>query len=171
MAVRVSARESSREIRTAILAYKQLSRDLRRELNAEVRDFSDLWKHEIAARSRGDIDSRVFTGGARIKAGNPPVFLAANSKRKVTRSRPGIVPIRHWRGYEYGANPRRSTYARRSKNGGSHQVTRQANRHLPPPSRTGRTLGPAVRELIPMIAQRWAKMTIAKFLDALEEGR
>lgn len=172
MAVRVSARDSSIEIRTAVLAYKQLTRELRSDLNKEVRGFSDLWRHHVDSGIRTNLQRRILGAGVRIKAGNPAQLIAANSKRSISRGRSGgLVPIQHWRGLEYGSRPAYSTYDRRSSKGNSHKVKRRANMHLPARQGRGYVLGPAVRELLPLLASRWARMTIAKFLDALEEGR
>lgn len=169
--IRVSAKQSAVEIRTAILAMRRLPADLRRDMNSNVRTvFNPVWQEEIGYYTQDPLD-QIFLKGARIKTGNPPTLIAAASKRKITKSGGGLIPVQHWAGFEYGAKRGKRPYARVSKLGTRHKVERDTTRHLRSRTTEGRVLGRAMVSILPRISSYWSKSVIASLLDAMEEGR
>lgn len=168
----VSIKDSSVELRTAVLATKQFGKDLRREVNAWTRqEFDAVWKREVASAVFGaGAPMHVMNQGVRMKAGNPPQFQAGGIKRQVSgkRSGGGLRPYLHWPGFEYGANPHETVYTRKSKLGKVHTVKRDASRHLPKRTKNGRAYGPAAAAFIPRVISGWSQYVIRAFMEALE---
>lgn len=170
--LRVSAKDATVEMRTAILAMRRIPTDLRRDLNKNMREtFNPEWKKEISTHLTDRTD-QLFLKGARLKSGNPPAFVAAASKRPLSKkSGGGLVPVERWAGHEYGSGPVIAEYTRRSPKGTSHTVRRNTTGHLGPRRKNGRVLGPSITTLLPRVSSFFAQSVIRTLLDALEEGR
>ena len=162
--------QDSRELQAAVLAMKAADRGLRTEINrATVATIGPVWKQVVQANATRPMDARVLAVGVRVKAGNPPVAMAANSKRAVGRSK-RLVPADRFRGYEFGVgNPNAfSRYTRRSRNGGTHQVERRTMRHLPRFTKTGRVVYPAFADIGPRVVSLWVQLIVEKYNNAAE---
>jgi len=158
----VTAGEAPAELRAAAIALKHADAEIRRGVSARMRgEMNPVWKAEVTQRAGGGMAARILTPGARISGGNPPQIIAAASKRTVGR---GLVPDRHWAGYEFGAGDgvRTVTSAR------GNRYRRHVMRHLPPRGQ-GRVLEPAAAELLPRIASFWAQSVVKVILDAAEK--
>ncbi len=154
------------ELQAATLAFKAASRDLRQRLNKESRRvMNPEWRAQIDANTSTNLDRAVFRTGARIKAGNPPAFVAASSKR--TRSG-GLTPAYDWAPVEFGTANRskRTTYKRRSPKGGTHTVTRRTTRQLYRRVPSGRVAYKAARELAPRLASLWVHIIVKIYSEA-----
>lgn len=161
------------ELRAASIALKRVDRSLRSEINAAMRQQGNaIWRGEAEGRRVNALDGAILTKGARIAAGNPPVAIAASSKRPIGRSR-RLVPDQTWQAWEFGAEGRDlyTTYDRKSQNGGTHQVRRRTARQLPPRYRKGRVLYPAVERSAPRLAALFVKLVVSKVMDAIDGGR
>lgn len=166
----LSARDGPREIRAAVLALKRVDKDLRRDINARVRDtIKPVWERSLAQRVKW-APEQVILKGARVAAGNPPALVAAASTR---RWRPGssLVPRDDWHALEYGASNRGAfvSYERRSPNGGTHTVRRRTKAHLMPRRRNGYVIGPAVADIAPRVAALFVQSVVRSVMDALEK--
>lgn len=160
----------SRELQAVTLAMKTADRDLRNRINRSVREtMNPVWRAQVAAHATRHTDTVVIAKGARIKAGNPPVALAAQSRRAL---RGGLVPAQQWQGFEFGASSQAvaHTYTRRSPKGRVHKVTRRTKRQLPPRIRAGRVAYPALADLLP---RAWSLVTqlVVKVYAEAGEGR
>ena len=158
------------QLRAAVLALKGADRDLRRAIYARMRDtMSPEWRDAVEHRTRTRIAQVTIGNKAQIKAGNPPVLMAATSKRRVSKRGGGLIPDVHWAGVEYGTSDPGAfhEYDRRSKNGGSHKVKRRVNRHLAGRSR-GRILAPAVAEIAPRLASLAVQSIVRTYMDILD---
>ena len=172
MANRVlSFRDAPAEFRAAALALRTVEAPIRRAVGQDMRaTFGPVWRSELAASGAGSRDA-ILTAGARIAAGNPPSLVTASSTRKVG-SGGGLVPTRHWAGFEYGANPNKIvSYARRSRGGGTHTVRRRVQAGHPARRRNGRVIGPAVRGILPRVASYWVQSVVRIVMDAAEGKR
>lgn len=156
-------------IRAAVLALKAADRTLRTDINRATREtMNPVWRGLIEGNATNRRDSAILAKGAKIKAGNPPAGQAATSRRPL---RGGLSPVDHWQALEFGADREKtSTYTRKSKNGGTHQVTRHASRQLPPRIRSGRVVYPAVADIGPRLASLWVQIIVRKYHDAAEEA-
>lgn len=159
----------SDHLRAAVSAVAAARRDIKNDIARATRStMSPVWQAEVRKRVRDREDERVIASGARILAGNPPVAVAAQSRRKL---RGGLVPNQDWQGFEFGANRARTTrYTRRAPGGKSHQVTRHTARQLPTVRRKGRIAYPALQELAPRLASLWVSIVVRKFNEAWERG-
>lgn len=156
-------------IRAAVLALKAADRDLRNQIARATREvMSPVWQRTIAEHSTWRMDDLVLGKGARIKAGNPPAAIAATSRRKLSG---GLQPSTQWQAIEFGlpANHKR-TYNRRSKNGGTHKVTRHTGRQLPTKTPKGRVVYPAVKAIAPRMASLWVQLIVRTYHEAAEEA-
>jgi hypothetical protein len=159
----------SRELRAATLALKAAGRDLRRDIYARMRaTMNPEWQDAVNRRTRTRLSQVTIGRKVQIKAGNPPVLMAATSTRRVSKKGGGLIPSVHWAGIEYGTNDpdAYSEYRRRSANGGSHRVRRRVMRHLPARSR-GRVLGPAVAEIAPRLASLAVQSIVRAYMDII----
>lgn len=158
----LSVRESA-ELRAAVLALKAANRSLRSDINKETtRVGNSIWRPAVERHVRTKTDRLVLAKGVRVKAGNPPVAIAANSRKRLGRT--GPVPSEAWPGYEFGANRQKvETYSRKG-----HKVTRHTQRQLPPRIKAGRVVYPAFAEVAPRVASLWVQMIVAKYNEAFE---
>lgn len=165
----VSIGDAPAQLRAAVLAMKKADKYVRAGVGQHMRDaMNPVWRTELANRATGGVanQSRILTAGARIANGNPAQLVTASSRRKFG-SGGGLVPDRHWAGYEYGAN-RTSMSTVTSKKGKSFK--RHTKRHLPAKSDTGHVIGPTVAEVLPRVAAYWSQSVVRAFMDAAEEG-
>lgn len=130
---------------------------------------SPVWKDLINTRSRTRQTKAVINKGVRIKAGNPPAGVAAGSSRAL---RGGLKPAVQWPIFEFGTNDanRVTTYDRRSKNGGTHKVTRHTTRQLPARARGGHVVYPTLRQFIPRLVSLWVQTIVRTYHEAAEEA-
>lgn len=159
----------SDELKAVVLALAGARQPLRNDINRATRQtFNPIWRAELARRARTDLDRSVIVKGARILPGNPPVAVAATSKRAL---RGGLVPVESWQALEFGQSRQdTTTYSRTSVKGTTHQVTRHTTRQLPPRYAKGRMGYPALEELAPRLASLWVQLIVKRFTTALEAG-
>jgi hypothetical protein len=145
-----------RALQAAVLAFKAADRGLRKDINAATRTtFNQPWRSGIAGRVRTPLERRVLVPGARIKAGNPPEFIAASSTRAL---RGGLVPDTTWAAVELGADQNRMKGKRHT----THQL----------PARRRR--GPVFNTLADMqhrVPRLWAQLIVKTYCDAADESR
>lgn len=152
----------SRELQAAVLAVKLADRDLRRTIYQGMREtMGPVWRDEVNRRADAVPGSdSLLTAGVLLKAGNPPVLLAANSRRKRGRR----IPAEDWPWQEYGANREtRSTYDRKG-----HRVTRRVKRHLRPRRSRGYVLAGAAAATIPRLLSLSIQTVVRTYMDALD---
>lgn len=165
----------SRELQAATLAMKRLPREIRTEISKRTRDtMNPVWKSLVQTNATGRFESRLLNSGTRIAAGNPPRALAAQSRATVggakrKRSGGGLVPSQHYYLAEFGGRSNEtSTYTRKSKNGGTHKVTRRTRTGLPVRTPSGRAVYPAFAEIGPRLSSLWVQTLIRTTYDAIE---
>lgn len=148
---------------------KLVGRDLKSDINKATRStMGPEWKKLVEANATSRMDSRVLAKGAGIRAGNPPTAVAATSRRRLSG---GLVPQDTWAPFEFGANRNKvTTYTRKSRNGGTHKVSRHTARQLPRRNPRGRVAFEAAREVVPRMAALWTQLIYKKVYDALEGG-
>jgi hypothetical protein len=156
-----------RELQAVVLAFTRLQTTVKREINAATRThLNPIWQGEIRARVRTRMDEKIMAAGAKVKAGNPPVLQAAASVRAIGGR---LRPADDWQGWEFGADPTRvTTYTRKSKGGGTHQVTRHTTRQMPPVTRQGRVAYAGLAGTVPRAAALWVQTVVRVVHDAAE---
>lgn len=159
-----------RELQAVVLAMKAADRTLRTDINrATVETGNRIWQPLVQAHATTNMDTRMLAVGARVKAGNPPVAMAANSRRAVGRGR-RLVPADLWHAWEFGADvAERVTYERRNRTtGGTHKVTRRTRAGLPRRTRKGRVVYPAFAQAAPRMVSLWVQLVVKKYAEAAE---
>lgn len=157
------------ELQAAVLGFRVLPREIQKRIRQNtVGTMSGVWQDEVNTRASTGMDRRVLAVGARIAGGNPPVAIAANSRRRIGRE---LTPVENWPAWEFGANrDKTTTYSRRSPKGKVHRVTRHTRRQLPARQANGRVVFPAVREVAPRLASMYVQIVVRTVHDA-SEGR
>ncbi|MDJ0336438.1 hypothetical protein QMG83_14520 [Salinibacterium sp. G-O1] len=126
------------------------------------------WTRELAQQASTRLEHRVIVGTARVNASNQNVQLAAAGTGRVRR---GVKAVDLAAPVEFGANRNQvKTYRRRSKNGGTHEVTRHTSNQLRWRKRTGHVFYPATARFVPRIASLWAQ-TVVRTIAFAFEGR
>lgn len=162
--------QDHRELQAVTLAMKAADRTLRLDINrATVLQGNAIWRPLVAAHATTHMDTRMLAVGARIKAGNPPVAMAANSSRPIGRTR-RLVPGRDYAGWEFGAvGGLYSTYERRNRtSGGTHKVTRRTKAGMPRRTPKGRVIYPAFAQTAPRMVSLWVQLVVRKYAEAAE---
>lgn len=151
------------ELRAAVLAMKRADNVVRRDVANRMREtMTPAWRQEVTGSAGAGMQAAMLTAGVRIAAGNPPQLVAASSSRKIGR---GLIPSRHWAGYEWGADHRSTRTVTSSK---GTRYRRHVMNHLPTQQAQGRVLEPAARRLLPRIASYWAQSVVRAFMDAAD---
>lgn len=160
----------SRELRAVLLGMKRLPREIRNDINrSTTATIGPVWKDEVTRRASSKMDARVIAAGTRLKPGNPPVLLAAQSRRPL-KGGGGLVPRDGWQGREFGADRGAyGTYSRRNLvAAGTHQVERRTGAQLPARKPKGRIAYPAVAEVAPRIAALWVQLFVRRVHEYAE---
>ena len=158
----VNVADGPATLRAAVLAMKRADAEVRRDVAGRMREtMNPVWRQEVTERAGGGMAGRILTAGVRIASGNPAQLIAANSSRKIGR---GLVPSRHWAGYEYGAGEGIRTVTSSKGN----RYRRHVMRHLPARTADGHAIEPAVRAVLPRIASFWVQSVERAFLDAAD---
>lgn len=159
----IAVGDAPRELRAAVLAMARADKEVRRDVMDRMRGtMAPEWRANVVQRLTGwTMEAQMLTPGIRIAGGNPPQLVAAHSRRRVGN---GLIPDRHFAGYEWGAS--RDDTSDVTRNGKTFQ--RHTKNHLPRRRANGRVLGPAVRAILPRIASFWAQSVIRAFMDAAE---
>ena len=159
-----------RELQATVLALKAADKTLRTDINrATVEVGNRIWRPIVEAHATRPMDARMLAVGARVKGGNPPVAMAANSRRAVGSGK-RLVPATAYPAWEFGVGNRDaySKYTRRSKKGGTHTVERRTMRGLPSRTPKGRVVYQAFADIAPRMVSLWVQIVIKKYAEAAE---
>lgn len=159
-----------RALQAAVLALKAANRDLKSRINKATREtLAPVWKEEVESQLMGrDSMTNRMLRTYRVATGNPPRALAAQSSRPIGK-RKALVPSRDFAHWEFGGDRNKvTTYDRKSRKGGTHQVTRHTARQLPARVRAGRVAYPAFAESAPRMVSLWVQLIVKTYSDAAE---
>lgn len=159
-----------RALEAAALALKAMDKTLRNDINrSTTKMLNPVWKGAVEANATSTLDRMVIVKGARAKGGNPPVAIAATSKKALSG---GLVPQDLWYVQEFGGQFNKvSTYERVSPKGVRHKVTRHTARQVPARRKSGRVAYKALAEVAPRVVSLWVQMIVAKTYEAFEGRR
>lgn len=150
---------------------KLVTREFRSDMNKATRQtMNPAWKQIVSEHVAGTSSfvSAMLNNNVRVAAGNPPLLMAAGSKRGIGATK-RLTPGEHFYLAEFGARSNAySSYARKSKNGGTHRVKRRTRTGLPVRVTSGRAIYPAAAEWIPRAASLWVQLFVKKVYDAAE---
>ncbi|MEV7972865.1 hypothetical protein [Cellulomonas sp. NPDC089187] len=160
----------SRALTAVVVGMKLVAREVRNDINrATTATLGPKWKALVQVNAARRMDGLMLATGVRAKGGNPPMLLAAQSRRAVGRTK-RLVPQQDWAAWEFGGDRGHvATYTRRNRSGsGTHKVTRHTNRHLRPRKRSGYTVYPALADFLPDAVSLWVQLFMKKVYDAAE---
>lgn len=161
----VDPRLAAKRFRRMPAEFKSIMRKYQRA------EFTPIWREEIAAASAAQkpVYGALFKTGNTVQVGASINLKAANS-RKTTSSGADRGDLAIF--YEFGTtNPNLLVrYPRRSKNGGTHSVTRHVSRGLPPRRRNGYVTGPALAKFIKRAAKLHAQTLTKTVYEILGEA-
>jgi hypothetical protein len=158
------------ELRATALGLKLIERSVRNAVNRATRaELKPIWRSELESHKAGtrSLTTRLLAGD-RVSPGNPPTVYAATSRRGIGK-RKALSPAEDYNLAEFGGHDTLyRTYERRSRNGGTHSVTRRTNTGLPPYIRKGRVVYPAAAEAAPRLASLWVQTFVRTVYEAAE---
>lgn len=153
-----------------LLAVIYALRSVDKAIQAQVRKYTKAiaepeWKKSIAERADSRIEHRVIVDTARVAVSNQNVRIqSANVGRPLSG---GLNPKTDYAAVEFGAKPKKATYDRKGRKGGTHKVTRTVNTGLPQRRRKGPFYN-AAENMIPRLARLWAQTTVKTIANALK---
>jgi hypothetical protein len=165
--IKLSAKDAPAELRAVILALHAAPKEMRKVINADTRaTINPVWQSEVSQHltGAGRLEGQLLTPGTRVNAGNPPVLVAASSKKKVGRG--VLTPDANWPIYEFGAKGDKLSKMK-SKKGKTYG--RHTRRGLPQYKASGHVLYPALASVLPRVAALWSQSVIRIYMQALGE--
>jgi hypothetical protein len=159
-----------REFQAVVLALRLMGKELRKDINTATRTtLNPTWKALVEMHAQRHQDTKILVPGARIAAGNPPAAIGASGNKSL---KGGGTPNMLGHAFEFGSVNRNvvRTYDRKSKNGGTHTVTRHTQRQLPAATRHGRVIYPAFADFAPRMVSLWVQIVVRKTHEAFEKG-
>ncbi len=161
--------KGSEALQAVVLAFKAADRDVRNTINRETRaKMSPVWKSMVETHAVARVDAAVIAKGAKINAGDPPVAVAASSRRALPG---GLVPQDGWQGFEFGAvHGVKRRYETTSPKGKRYTVNRRTREQLPRRYEKGRVAYQAFADIAPRLAALWAQIVVKTYMDAADKA-
>lgn len=158
----------SRELLATIYAIRSVDKTLQKQIRSQTKRVAEPeWRKALAERADTRLEHRVIVGTSVVSVSNQNVRVQAAGKGRALRG--GFQPKRDYNAVEFGANTGKSTYNRRSRNGGTHKVTRVVNTQFKPHAgKRGYVFWPAAREMVPRMGRLWVQTTVRTIANALE---
>lgn len=166
--IKLSAHDAPPELRAIAVALRAASKDVRKDSYARMREtMNPAWRSEVAGHLTGAnrLESRMLNVGVRVAAGNPPTLVAASSSRRVGRGE--LTPSGDFQIQEFGSH---GTKRSKMKSRKGKTYFRRTTTGLPPFTKGGRVLYPALASVLPRIAAFYAQSVIRAYMDALDGG-
>ena len=157
----------SRELQAALVALKVLPKEVTVQTRKHTKRLVDAeWRDGLSKRAVSHLQKRVLVDSAVSSVTNSNVSMKSATKGRVGRNPSHVLAS----GSEFGADREAYTrYSRRSKNGGSHTVTRRLRRgfgwHR---GRQGRVVFPTAQDLAPRIASMYVQTLLRTTAEAFE---
>jgi hypothetical protein len=156
----------SKELLATIYAIRSFDKTLQAQIRKQTKAVAEPeWKKSIAERANTRVEHRVIVDTARVAVSNQNVRVqSANVGRPLSG---GLNPKTQYPAVEFGIRPKKVTYDRTSRKGGTHKVTRTIGNGLPNPRKRGPFWG-AAENMIPRLARLWVQTTVRTLSEALE---
>ena len=153
-----------------ILALRSIDKTLQTQVRKHTKAIVEPeWKQALAQRADTRLEHRVIVDTAVVSVSNQNVRVTSANKGRPLSG--GLNPKVDWAAVEFGSGKKTTTFSRKSKNGGTHKVTRKGGASLKGRSRTGYVFWPAAENMIPRIASLWVQTTVKTIANALEGKR
>lgn len=141
---------------------------------AQVRKYTKAvaapeWSKALTRRASTALEARVISSTAVVAVSNQNVRVQSAGKGRPLSG--GLNPKTDYAGVEFGSNAHGKTYPRKSRNGGTHSVTRVMGTQFKAHNGKGYVFYPAAREMVPRIAALWVQTAVKTIANALEGKR
>ena len=144
---------------------RELKNDIRRYQRQEA---TPIWREEMDAKVNATrMGATIFKSGTRVKAGAVITLVAGAGTKKMSG---GGTPKELSRVFEFGTqrSGKYTKYHRKSKNGGTHTVTRRASQGIPPFKKTGYTVYPASNVAAKRLTKLAAQTMVRRIYESIE---
>jgi hypothetical protein len=165
---------SSRELRAAVLAIREASREVARQYRQELKRVADpAWRESLRGNVHTRLQTRVLADTGRVAVSSQNVRLSSATVGRALSKRTGgagaAKPADIARLVEFGGAPGKySTYQRRSAGGGRHTVRRRTMTGYGPQARGGNVVYPALADMVPRVAALLVQTCVRTLNDAFD---
>lgn len=162
---------SSRELQAVLLAVRGASAEIRKQIRQQTKAVAlQAWQEAVNANVSTRLESRVLGQTARVSVSDQNVRLSSATLGRSLSG--GLKPPDNFGPVEFGGSSGKvTTYSRRSRNGGTHSVTRHTLAGFRPRNSRGYVFTPALREMVPRIASLWVQTVVRTMAEAFEGKR
>ncbi|GAB6856473.1 hypothetical protein [Microbacterium xylanilyticum] len=158
---------NSRELLAVIYAVRSLDKTIQKMVRQETKRIAaPEWSEALRRRADSALEQKVIVGTAVVSVSNQNVRVQSANKGRPLSG--GLSPKTDFPAVEYGADDDTQTYKRRSRKGGTHNVTRHTAAQLKRRNARGYVFGPAASEMIPRLARLWVQTTVRTIAEALK---
>lgn len=158
---------ASRELQATILAIRSLDKTVRKAIRQYTKALGQPeWQRELAERADSRMQHRMLVDTAVLTPSDNGVRLQSASKGRPLTG--GLNPKSDAYVAEFGTVPKSTTYTRKSRSGGTHQVRRRVTNGLPARSAKGHVFHPAAREFAGRSMSLWIQTVVRTILTAAE---
>lgn len=166
MSIRLDVFKSP-ELMATLVAIRSLDKTLQKFIRTETKKVAaPEWKKALAERADTRLEHRVIVDTAVVSVSNQNVRVQSAGKGRPLSG--GLNPKTDYPGVEFGSNNKKKTYQRKSKNGGTHKVSRTVGTGFKAHSGKGYVFWPAAKEMVPRMASLWVQTTVKTIANALE---
>lgn len=167
MVLRIDVR-ASRELQAILLAVRRAPTEIQKQIRQQTKAIAQTeWQRAMAEMADTRLEHRVLVATSRVAVSNQNIKLSSATVGKALSG--GLQPKVSYPAVEFGATRGvKRSYSRRSRNGGTHNVSRRTAQQLRPRNKTGHVFYPAAARMIPRIAALWAQTVVRTFAEALE---
>lgn len=157
----------SRELQYTLAALKVLPRELTKQTRKHTKKLADVeWQKGLQKQAATPLQRAVLARTAVTSATNSNVAMKSATKGRMSSGLPTSILAA---GAEFGGDPNAySRYSRRSKNGGSHTVTRRTMRGFGYHRSRGRLVFPVAQNIAPRIGSIFVQTLLRTTAETFE---
>lgn len=156
----------SPELLATIYAIRSLDKTIQKKVREQTKAVAaPEWKKALAERADTRLEHRVIVDTAVVSVSNQNVRIQSASKGRPLSG--GLNPKTDYAPVEHGMHPKKVTYSRTGRKGGTHKVTRTVGTQFKAPRREGPFWG-AARNMVPRMARLWVQTTVHTIGNAID---
>ena len=155
--------ERSPQLQAAILSLKQADRELRKNINKDVRgQLKPVWAEALRGNVDNRLDVRVISQSNRIAVGTRQITAYAATSKKPLRG--GLVPADDWAAEDLGMVRRPKRITATSNKGKTFSYTRMQGNQFPRRRNKGRVAFPAASAVIKKAIPIWLETIVSHYV-------
>ncbi len=158
---------ASRELLATILAIRSLDKTLRKTIRQHTKTLGQPeWQRTLAERVDSRMQHRMLVDTAVLTPSDNGIRLQSASKGRALSG--GLNPKQDAYVAEFGVEAKTTTYNRKSRNGGTHQVRRRVTNGLPARNAKGHVFFPGAHEFAARAMSLWVQTVVRTIINAAE---